>query len=181
MGEETKWIRQIKRKSNQDAANKLISGYYKEIYAYVYKQTMNKDLSMDLTQEIFISVLQSINSFNERKASFRTWLYKLSTYRIIDYYRSKHYKMNQTIVPMQEEGLHHNEDFTIQFEHKQDVEDIVQIVNRFDTITQQIFRLKFFAEYTFLEISSSLNVPESTVKTRYYAMIKKIKRALEVE
>ena len=31
--------------------------YYREIYAFVYKQTTDVELSMDLTQNIFISVL----------------------------------------------------------------------------------------------------------------------------
>nr|WP_307905889.1 RNA polymerase sigma factor [Clostridium botulinum] len=92
MNNETKLIKQIKTKGNRKAANELITRYYKEIYAYVYKQTMDKEMSMDLTQEIFINMLKSINTYDDKKASFRTWLYKISTYKIIDYYRSKHYK-----------------------------------------------------------------------------------------
>ena len=40
---------------------------------------------------------------------------------------------------------------------------------------QEIFRLKIFLDYTFTQISKMLKIPESTVKTKYYSIIKKIK------
>ena len=58
---------------------------------------------------------------------------------------------------------------------------ILAIVNRFNAHTQQIFRLKVFGEMTFAEISSLLDISESTAKTRYYSAIKKIKKILEVD
>lgn len=179
MEQELQWIKQIRLESNKIAANKLITKYYKEIYAYVYKQTLNKELSMDLTQEIFIKVLQSIGNYDERKASFRTWLYRISTYGIIDYYRSKHYKYNSLVNSIEDYDIEDGEDFTLSLEYKEDVEKIMEVVNRLDTSNQQILRLKLFADSTFKEISEILKVPESTVKTRYYAAIKRIKKDLK--
>lgn len=54
----------------------------------------------------------------------------------------------------------------------------MQLVNQMDAVSQHIFRLKFFAEYTFADIAPLLNMPESTVKTKYYAMIRKLKHNL---
>lgn len=180
MREETKYIKRIKARSSESAANKLISLYYKEIYGYVYKQTLNNQLAMDLTQEVFISMLQSIHAFDEKKASFRTWLYKITTNRMVDFYRSKYYKQSNAIYMEDVEEFYTEDDFTTGLEYKQDVEAIINIVNRLDVMTQQIFRLKIFGESTFMEIASLLDVPVSTVKTRYYTMIKKVKKVLEV-
>ncbi|MBZ9621789.1 sigma-70 family RNA polymerase sigma factor [Clostridium sp. FP2] len=175
MDKQKQWIRQIKLKSNEVAANELIYKYYKEIYAYIYKQTLNKELSMDLTQEIFINMLQSINNYDEGKAAFRTWLYKIATNKLMDYYRSRNYKYNTIVMSINDYDLHDTEDFTINIENKQEAQNIINIVNRFDASSQLILRLKIFAQYTFLEISEVLNISESTVKTRYYSIIKKVK------
>ena len=51
---EQKLIKRIKKKQDKEAANALISYYYKEVYAYVYRQTGNEELAKDLTQDIFI-------------------------------------------------------------------------------------------------------------------------------
>lgn len=176
MDRDKKLIKRIKKKLDKDAADELISIYYKEVYAYVYKQTIDKELSMDLTQEIFISILKSIYSYDERKASFRTWLYRIATYRLVDYYRSKNYKYNSMIVPIDNVDIHHKEDFQIALENKEDVERIICIVNSLDVSSQEIFRLKIFGDYTFLEISNVLEIPESTAKTRYYSMLRKIRK-----
>ena len=55
---EQKLIKRIKKKQDKEAANALILYYYKEIYAYVYRQTGNEELAKDLTQDIFIQILQ---------------------------------------------------------------------------------------------------------------------------
>lgn len=178
---EKKWIKQIQKRADEDAANELISAYYKEMYAYVYKQTTNKELAMDLTQEVFISMLQSIDGFDAKKSSFRTWLYKIATYRVVDYYRSKYYKYIQAMAPMDEELVDETIDFTLAIEQKQEVEKISELIREFDAFSQQIFRLKLFAEYTFSEIAAVLHEKEATVKTRYYSGLKKIKKTLEEE
>ena len=38
---EQKLIKRIKKKQDKEAANALISYYYKEVYAYVYRQTFD--------------------------------------------------------------------------------------------------------------------------------------------
>ena len=40
---EQKLIKRIKKKQDKEAANALISYYYKEVYAYVYRQTGNEE------------------------------------------------------------------------------------------------------------------------------------------
>ncbi len=169
------WVKKVQKKADQHAANEIVSFYYREIYAYVYKQTMNKELSLDLTQEIFINMLTSIPHYDEKKASFRTWLYKIATYRIVDYYRSKSYR-NDKITELVEEDLRDETEFTISIENKLEAERINEFVNQLDTSRQQIFRLKMYGEYSFAEIGKILKIPESSVKTKYYSLLKLIRK-----
>ena len=73
----------ISRWNDRKAANDLAEKYYREIYAFTYRQTLEKQLALDLTQEIFISVLQSAGGFEPKKGSFRTWLYRIASRRLI--------------------------------------------------------------------------------------------------
>ncbi|MGO4695886.1 RNA polymerase sigma factor [Paenibacillus sp. 2TAB26] len=177
MDTEAAWIKQVQRQSSETAANALVSRYYKEMYSYAYRQTTNKQLSMDLTQDIFIHMLQSIGKFDGTRGSFRTWLYKLATNRIVDYYRSKYYSYARHTAPIEEE-MPDDGDFTLEIEKREQIETIMLQVNQMDAASQHIFRLKFFAEYTFSDIAPLLNIPESTAKTKYYAMIRRLKKKL---
>lgn len=180
MDNERSWIRKIKRNSSDVSANKLVSKYYKEMYAFIFKQTLDQELSLDLTQEVFISVLKSIKNYDSKKASFRTWLYKLASDRLVDFYRSKNYKntlLEESIDDYQFEDEH---DMVISLEYKEDFERVTQLVNDLDAGSQQIIRLKLFGEYTFQEIASVEMMPESTVKTKYYTALKQIRKRMEV-
>lgn len=180
MDNEKRWIRKIKRNASDAAANELVSKYYKEMYAFVYKQTLDSELSLDLTQEIFISVLRSINNYDSKKAAFRTWLYKLASNRLVDYYRSRSYKDINLTESIKDYEFVDDHDMTISLEYKEDFEKVTMLMNELDAGSQQIIRLKLFGEYTFLEISAIEMIPESTVKTKYYAALKRIRKGMEV-
>ena len=176
MDKDLRLIKKIKKRNSRNAADELISNYYKEIYVYVFKQTSDKETSMDLTQEIFISMLKSLHSFDENKSSFRTWLYRIATNKVVDYFRSKNYKYTTLVETIEDRQIEDTTDFTVNLEYKEDLEKIQSIVNKLSSEYQEIFRLKIFLESTFLEISKILELSESTVKTKYYSIIKKIKK-----
>lgn len=175
------WIKKIKRSASEEAANKLIAKYYKEMYAFIYKQTLDKELTLDLTQEIFISVLKSIHHFDDKKASFRTWLYKLASNRLVDYFRSKSYQYSQKEQPIEEYEFRDEQNIVISLEYKEDYEKVNTLLNELDAASQQIVRLKLFDEYTFQEIEAMATIPLSTVKTKYYTALKRIRHAMKEE
>lgn len=180
MNNENRWIKQIQRHGNKDAANKLITKYYKEMFAYVYKQTLNRELALDFTQEIFIVVLRSIQNYDGKKASFRTWLYKLASNRLVDFYRSKTYKQINRTESIEDYDIEDEDDMTVSLEYKEEYEKVTSIINELPADIQQIIRLKLFGDYTFSEIAATEEIPESTVKTKYYAALKKIRKKMEV-
>ena len=173
-----KWIRKARKKSDSQEAGELISFYYREIYAYVYKQTINKELAIDLTQEIFLNMLESIHHYDENKAAFRTWLYKIATYRLVAYYRSKFYKYERLSEEL-EEDVTEVEDFAFSIENRLELERINDFISRLESINQQVFRMKIFGEYSFLEISNSLKIPESTAKSKFYTVLKQVRKHFE--
>ncbi|SDI32703.1 RNA polymerase sigma-70 factor, ECF subfamily [Alteribacillus persepolensis] len=177
MNQERRWIKAIQKRSSEEAANRLIRKYYQEIYAFVFKQTFDQELAKDLTQEIFVSMLRSIFRYDGR-ASFRTWLYKIANSRIIDYYRSKFYKENKHAPIISEELLEEPEDFVVDIERKEEAQSVLNVLARFGQQHQQIVRQKIYAEQTFAEIADSLSIPESTVKSQYYAAIKRLRKEL---
>lgn len=179
MENDKRWIQQIKKNGSETAANNLVAKYYKEMYAFMYKQTLDQELSLDLTQEIFISVLKSIHNYDSKKASFRTWLYKLASNRIVDYFRSKSYKHTQFSQPIENYDFEDDYDMTHSLEYKDDIKRATALINELDASSQQIVRLKLFGDYTFQEIANMETIPQSTVKTKYYTALKWIRNGME--
>lgn len=180
MDKEQLWIDRVKRKQRSKEADKLISKYYDEIYVFAYKQTFDKDLAMDLTQEIFISMLRSISLYDSRKASFRTWLYKIASNKIIDCRRSG---QRRELVMIDPESFDIPDETRLEYsaENADLAARIEEYVSSFDVQSQEIFRLRVFAEYGFAEISQIVSMPEASVKTKYYRLIKSIRKEFEDE
>ncbi|MBU3131309.1 RNA polymerase sigma factor [Clostridium gasigenes] len=166
-------------KGDKSAASELINLYYKMIFTYVFNQTRDSELSKDLTQEIFISMLKSITNYEGKKSSFKNWVYKIASNKIVDYYRSKYYKYTTIVEEIENYDLKSSHNVEYEIEIKEDTEEIMNVVNRLTGNMQEIFRLKVFGEMTFSEISILLDISESTVKTRYYSSVRKIKKLLE--
>ena len=84
---ERRLIRKIKLFGSSKDADTLVRMYYDEIYYFVVRQINDRDEAYDMTQDIFISMLRSIGSYNEKLASFRTWLYRIAANKVIDFRR----------------------------------------------------------------------------------------------
>lgn len=181
MIKENKLIKLVKEKGDKSAAEEIINFYYESIYINVFKQIADREIAKDLTQEIFISVLKSIGNYEEKKSSFKTWIYKIASNKVVDYYRSKYYKYTTIVEEIENYDFMSSYNMENEFQVKEDAEEVMNIVNRLNANIQQIFRLKVFGDMTFCDIGKLLDISESTVKTKYYSAIRKVKRVLEEE
>lgn len=177
---EMRLIRKIQRTGNRAAADALIRQYYDEIYRYVYKQTSNKHTAMDLTQNIFVSMLQSIPNYDGKQAGFRTWLYRIATNKTIDYFRSRTTERKH-VLDIEDIDVPDEAEFTRQIEIRELLSRLQDYVNSLEVNVQQIFRLKFFGEYTFTQIATILSLSESTIKTKYYRLLKTLREEFRNE
>lgn len=172
MDQELKWIKRIQQRQSQKDADRLIRRYYDELYVYVYRQTGNKEDALDLTQEIFISVLRSMGTYRPEKASFRTWLYRIATNKIIDRRR----KARPAVLDIENIEIPDEMDYLRKSEYSHLLAEIDAYVSRQDPVSERIFRLRLYQELSFSEIGRMLEMPEATVKTRFYRLCQKIRK-----
>lgn len=172
MEQEQRWIRRIQRQQSQKDADALVRKYYNEIYAYAYRQVGSRETALDLTQEIFISVLRSLQTYDPSRAAFRTWLYRVATNKVIDFRR----RSVPPALPLDSLELPDEQDFAAQAEQKGLLSDIERYVSTLDPGTQQVYRLRLYGEYTFPEIAAMLGEPEAAVKSRYYRLMQTLRK-----
>ena len=171
MDPEIRLIRNIQRRRSRKAADLLVRNYYREIYVYVFRQLGNKEDAMDLTQDIFIAVLQSIDRFDSAKGSFRTWLYGIATHKVIDSRRRE----KPAWLSLDEAEIPDKTDYLEKLRDAELIRQIEEYVSGADETAQMIFRLHLFDEKSFREIAEITGLPEATVKTKYYRLQKKIR------
>ena len=170
--QEQKWIRRIRLFGSKKDADQLVRSYYDEIYIFVFRQINDTEKALDLTQDIFISLLQSIAAYRKQMASFRTWLYRIATNKVIDY-RKKYVPIAVDIDEIEVIG---HDDFVETWMQGELLRKIEKFVCKYQVLVQQIYRLHVYGDYTFAEISRIVEMPEATVKTKYYRLMKDIRK-----
>lgn len=90
-GQDVELIKRILDNNDRKAADELVSRYYKCVYKHIYIKVKDEETGMDITQETFIAALRGLGSFNDAKASFKTWLTRIADNKVTDYFRSRQY------------------------------------------------------------------------------------------
>jgi len=82
-------------RGDQTAWERIVRQHWRRVFNVAYKFVGRHDEAEDLTQDIFLKIFKSLNTF-DRRANFQTWLISVSRNLCIDHYRSVR-KERQTI------------------------------------------------------------------------------------
>ena len=78
-------VREIKN-GNEDAMELLVRRYYPQVFRYVLQIIESEHDSYDVTQDIFLSVIQNISSYLPLK-KFGSWLFTIAHNKCMDYFK----------------------------------------------------------------------------------------------
>ena len=65
----------------------IVRQHWRKVFNVAYKFVGKHDEAEDLTQDIFLKIFKSLDTF-DRRANFQTWLISVSRNLCIDHYRS---------------------------------------------------------------------------------------------
>jgi RNA polymerase sigma-70 factor, ECF subfamily len=81
------WINETLQ-GNARTFNNLILKYQDPVYTFVVRSIRNETDAEDITQNVFISAFSNLKKFR-KECSFKTWLYRIATNRVKNYWRDK--------------------------------------------------------------------------------------------
>lgn len=73
-------------RGHESGFEELVRRYQRPITAYVYRMLGDYDLSLDVTQEVFIKVYNSLDKYRA-EYKFSTWIYRIAHNAAIDHMR----------------------------------------------------------------------------------------------
>jgi RNA polymerase sigma-70 factor (ECF subfamily) len=154
----------------------LIDKYYKELFKYIYNMTGSYEVTEDLLQEIYMKVYKNLHKYNEKKASFRTWLYRVSANHTYNYLNKKSTRLNSYTYEYDDSINQASEDIEENAIKDERLNLIIQAMEKvLSPKHYQIISLHYFSNLSPKEISESTNIPLKTVYKAIKSSIKKIK------
>ena len=150
------------------ALNALCESYWYPVYAFIRRQGHGAPEAEDLTQDIFLKIFKSLDTF-DRRANFQTWLISVSRNLCIDHYRSVR-KERETIdrdVDANELAPASPDRGPIAaLEQRDRVMLLRQALAALPATLRTAVLMRDIQELSYHEIAVKLKLPEGTVKSR---------------
>jgi RNA polymerase sigma-70 factor (ECF subfamily) len=184
LNEEKELVRQAQKAP--DAFAELYDQYYPKIFGYVLRRSANLEAAQDITSETFLKALNKLWQFRWRSVSFSSWLYKIATNEVNQYFRKAEYKKSVSLEELQEQGFellssHDPENELIEAQEKlkqyQDFLEIQVKIVQLPAKYQEVIALRFFEKKQIKEIAEILGKKEGTVKSLLYRAVEKLREA----
>ena len=150
----------------------LVRRYQRPIAAYVYRMVGDYDISLDLTQEVFIKVYNSLGRYRS-EFKFSTWIYKIAHNAAIDHLR-RHTTREQAFSSSEtgerieaaiESRRMSPEQESERNERCSEIEGIVQLLPH---PYRELILLRHSNDLSYDEIAEVTGLPLGTVKNRLF-------------
>jgi RNA polymerase sigma-70 factor (ECF subfamily) len=155
-------------RGDQTAWELIVRQHWRKVFNVAYKFVGKHDEAEDLTQEIFLRIFKSLDTF-DRRANFQTWLISVSRNLCIDHYRSvrkeretidRDIDANELSPPSADQGPF------AALEQRDRVMLLRQALSALPKTLRTAVVMRDIQELSYQEIADRLRLPEGTVKSR---------------
>lgn len=173
MENELDFIQELLHPKTQEVAfKKLVKNYQKPLYNHIRTIVLNHDDADDVLQNTFIKVFRNLHSFKGESKLF-SWIYRIATNESLTFLQQKTRRFNTTneeLLQKQIEKMKADEYFD---------GDEIQIklqksISLLPEKQQLVFKMKYFQEFKYEEMSELLNTSVGALKASYHHAVKKI-------
>jgi RNA polymerase sigma-70 factor, ECF subfamily len=155
-----------------DGFEELVRRYQRPITGYVFRMVGEYESALDVTQEVFIKVYNSLHKYSP-EYKFSTWLYRIAHNAAVDHLR------RNSITPQSLEAENADGSFQIQIESRasspeQDRErsewrnEIDSVVRTLPPAYRDLIMLRHGQDLSYDEIAEVTGLPLGTVKNRLF-------------
>ena len=153
---------------DQAAWETIVRLYWRKVFNIAYKFVGRHDQAEDLTQDVFLKLYKSLDTF-DRRANFQTWLISVSRNLCIDHYRSvrkERETINRDVDPADVTPIAAETAADKKLEQRDRVALLRIALDKLAPTLRTAVMLRDIQELTYQEIADRLNLPEGTVKSR---------------
>src|SRR5436190_4702784 len=150
----------------------LVRRYQRPIAAYVYRMVGDYDAALDLTQEVFIKVYNSLSRYRA-EFKFSTWIYKIAHNAAIDHLRRhavREQAMTTSVDGERREVLIESRRLTPEqeSERKERRSEIESVVQLLPSSYRELIVLRHSHDLSYDEMAEVTGLPLGTVKNRLF-------------
>jgi RNA polymerase sigma-70 factor (ECF subfamily) len=171
--EEKEFIAELLNPKTQNQAfQKLLHNYQKPLYNHIRNIVLNHDDTDDVLQNTFIKIFQNLKNFKGESKLF-SWIYRIATNEAITFINNKA-KRNGTTSEALQTKIVENLQSDVYFDGNEIQLKLQKAINLLPEKQQLIFKMKYFEELKYENISEILGTSVGGLKASYHHAVKKI-------
>lgn len=164
---EENYIKRLQKKK-EDALNYVIDQYLSIVKATVVKVLVNfksEELIEECINDVFLSIWQNASKFKGNNDDFKKWIYKVSRFKAIDYYRKEIRKKENIELNIEYGQSISSEDEFMIIESRK---ELIKLINTLKPVDRDIFIMKFLLGMNSQEIAEKVGISKTAVDNRIY-------------
>ncbi len=163
----------------------IIQKYQSPLANYVGRMVKEYELALDITQEVFIKAYSSLHSYRQ-EYKFKTWLFKIASNTVIDYWRKKKinafsidqpYDLDGNSVPFQIPSKNPSVDKTIELHEVR--ERIEKVLDKLPENLKELFIWRHINDLSYEEMAEIKGIPLGTIKNRVFQAKEMLRNYME--
>ncbi len=168
---------------NPDIYSEIISRYQSKIFRYISRiSSISNDDIEDLTQDVFLSAYENLNSFNS-ELSFSSWIYRIAHNKTINFW--KKYQREFGSISLEGsmfivESIFNEHSVEIDIEKIENKEQVDKILKLMSPKYKEVLILKFLEHKDYKEMSDILQKPMGSIATLVNRAKKQFKKEVEI-
>ncbi len=159
----------------------LYEDYYDRIFRYVSFKTGNSLEAEDITAEVFVKMLESIDSFRWQGYQFSSWLFRIAHNLVVDHFRKRGRRHIVALDDAPAAATEYNPDL----DRKRDVDmsmvPVQEAMKDLTDLQREVISLRFAAGLSVAETARAVGKKDNAVKALQHAGIKKLRGILSAE
>jgi RNA polymerase sigma-70 factor, ECF subfamily len=162
---------------DSSAWEEIVQRHHRRIYNICYRFSGDADDAQDLTQEVFIKMYRTLNTYESTKGAFMTWVTTITRNLLVDHFRKTKYDRvtdsldtapseHEDAQPLGEQIADRSKapDAHVQSRETRDV--VHQALQKLSPELREAVILRDLQDMDYKDIAGALKVPEGTVKSR---------------
>ncbi len=158
------------------ALAEIYDRFFDAIYRYVYLRVGHRADAEDLTEQVFLKMLDAIPSYRSRGVPFSTWLYRIAHNLVVDRFRRKSRQFVELSEQLPDRGPHSDPEAMLQSSEAR--QELYAAIRQLTDEQRQVIILRFIENLEVQQIAQILKRRPGAIHAMQHRALASLHRVL---
>jgi RNA polymerase sigma-70 factor (ECF subfamily) len=175
--EERFWVEKA-RTGDPEAIGWLYERYFDRIYRYTYAKIGDATDAEDITEQVFLKMIEAVAGFRWQGSTFASWLFRIAHNQIVDSVRQRTRHPQVSLEPVGVSIPSEGDDPHRLAEQRDFRGHLEDSISQLTELQAQVIALKFWSGLSNAEVAQVMDRTEGAVKALQYSALQNLNKLM---